>query len=194
MTLRRRAIAQYGPGIVEAVIPPPCPPCSVLHSVPYGHWAPMPSADCCSALRADSSSPPSLAVARHFPGHRADLPGEDREWSLPKRDMYPLPWFTGLCCVVPARPRDVGLLCRSCSSPRSAVASFLQTPPRGDALALDLSLSSCILRLMKVNLRQGTCTPTLTPMPGVHNTLERDARYARAPPGAALGVVRKGTS
>ena len=26
---------------------------------------------------------------------------------------------------------------------------------------------------MRVNLLQGTCTPTLTPMPGVHNTIER---------------------
>jgi hypothetical protein len=30
------------------------------------------------------------------------------------------------------------------------------------------------LRLMKVNLLQGTSTPTLTPMPGVHNRLQRD--------------------
>jgi len=27
-----------------------------------------------------------------------------------------------------------------------------------------------MLALMKVNLLQGTCTPTLTPMPGVHQT------------------------
>jgi hypothetical protein len=45
---------------------------------------------------------------------------------------------------------------------------------------------------MKVNLLQGTCTPTLTPMPGVHNTLERDARYARAPQGAALAIMKWG--
>ena len=78
--------------------------------------------------------------------------------------------------MVPARPREVGLLCRSCSSPRSAVAGFLQTPPRGDALALDWQLSSGILRYMKVNLLQGTCTPTLTPMPGVHKRVARDRR------------------
>jgi len=28
---------------------------------------------------------------------------------------------------------------------------------------------------MRVNLLQGTCTPTLTPMPGVHNPAPRDA-------------------
>jgi hypothetical protein len=38
---------------------------------------------------------------------------------------------------VPTCPREVSLLCRSCSSPRSAVAGFLQTPPHGDVLALD---------------------------------------------------------
>jgi hypothetical protein len=68
--------------------------------------------------------------------------------------------------------REVSLLCPSCSAPRSAVAGFLQTPPHGDALALDLEFSSCILRLMKVNLLQGICTPTLTPMPGVHRRLQ----------------------
>jgi hypothetical protein len=86
-----------------------------------------------------------------------------------KRSIYPTPGFTGLCCVAPARPRGASLLCPLCSSPRTAVAGFLQTPPRGDALALDSSLASGILRLMKVNLLQGTSTPTLTPMPGVHH-------------------------
>ena len=100
--------------------------------------ATLTSADCCSALRADYFSPQSLAVARPFPGHRAALPGEDRELSLHKRDMYPLPGFTGMCGVVPARPRETSLVCRACASPRRAVAGFLQTPPRGDALALDL--------------------------------------------------------
>ena len=119
----------------------------------------MTSADFCSGLREDYSSPQSISVARHFPGHGADLPGEDREWSLHKRDIYPILWFTGLCCVVPARPREVGLLCRSCSSPRSAVAGCLQPSPHGDARAFDSSFSSCILRLMNVHLRQGTCTP-----------------------------------
>jgi hypothetical protein len=95
---------------------------------------------------------------------------------VPKRGISPIPWFIGLCCVVPARPRDASLLCRSCSSPRRAVAGFLQTPPRGDARALDSEFSSCMLALMQVNLLQGTCTPTLTPMPGVHHRLQADRR------------------
>ena len=52
-------------------------------------------------------------------------------------------------------------------------------PPHGDALALDSELSSCILRLMKVNLLPGTCTPTLTPMPGVHNPFHLTAARVR---------------
>jgi hypothetical protein len=31
---------------------------------------------------------------------------------------------------------------------------------------------------MRVNLLQGTCTPTLTPMPGVHNALQLTAYSA----------------
>jgi hypothetical protein len=98
----------------------------------------MTSADCCLAVSAACARAQSLAVARPFPGPKAALPGYEREWSLHRRGLYPIPWFTGLRCVVPARPREVSLLGRSCSSPRSLVASFLQTPPRGDALALDL--------------------------------------------------------
>ena len=32
---------------------------------------------------------------------------------------------------------------------------------------------------MKVNLRQGTCTPTLTPMPGVHHAVHETAARLR---------------
>ena len=96
-----------------------------------------------------------------------------------KRGLDPIPWFTGLCGVVPARPRDARLLCPSGSSPRNAVAGFLPPPPHGDALALDSSLSSGILRLMKVNLLQGICTPTLTPMPGVHEPFHLTAARLR---------------
>jgi len=44
MTLRREVVTWFRSGFVEAVTPPPCPPCSVLHSVPQGHWATMTSA------------------------------------------------------------------------------------------------------------------------------------------------------
>jgi len=144
MASRREAVAVRGPVCCEAVIPPPCPFCSVLHSGSQGQRASMTSADCCPAVRVAcagsqsvSAVPAGRQVARYFPGHDAALPGEAREWSLHRRGMYPIPWSTGLRCVVPTRPRDMSLLCRSCSSPRSTVAGFLQTPPHGDALALD---------------------------------------------------------
>jgi hypothetical protein len=56
---------------------------------------------------------------------------------LARMSIYPLPWFTGFRCVVPPHPRETSLLCSSCSSPRTAVAGFLQPSPRGDARALD---------------------------------------------------------
>ena len=139
----------------------------------------MTSADCSVGVSAACACAQSIAVARHFPGRDEALPGYEREGSLHKRAIYPLPWFTGLCCVVPAPPQDASLLWRSCSSPRSAVAGFLQTSPHGAALALDSELASGILRLMKVNLLQGTSTPTLTPMPGVHHLLHRIAARLR---------------
>ena len=98
----------------------------------------MTAADCYAGVSAAYARAQSIAVARHFPGRDVALPGEDREWSLHKRGIYPIPRFTGLRCVVPPRPGDASLLCRSCSSPRNAVAGFLPTSPRGDALALDL--------------------------------------------------------
>jgi hypothetical protein len=36
-----------------------------------------------------------------------------------------------------------------------------------------------MLALMKVNLLQGTCTPTLTPMPGVHKPFHLTAARLR---------------
>jgi len=35
----------------------------------------MTSADCCAGVSVDSSHAPSIAVARHFPGRDAALPG-----------------------------------------------------------------------------------------------------------------------
>jgi hypothetical protein len=97
----------------------------------------MTAADCYAGVSAAYARAQSISVARHFPGHGVALPGEDREWSVHERGIYPIPWFTGFRGVVPAHPREVSLLCRSCSSPRTAVAGFLQTSPHGDALALD---------------------------------------------------------
>ena len=40
---------------------------------------------------------------------------------------------------------------------------------------------------MKVNLLQGTCTPTLTPMPGVHKGMEPTAYSVRSSVAPASG-------
>jgi hypothetical protein len=76
----------------------------------------MTSADCYAVVSAAYACAQSISVARHFPGRDAALPGYERELSLHRRGIYPVPWVTGLCCVVPARPKAGGLLCRSCSS------------------------------------------------------------------------------
>jgi hypothetical protein len=39
MPIRREAVTWFRSVFVEAVIPPPCPPWSVLHSEPLG-WSP----------------------------------------------------------------------------------------------------------------------------------------------------------
>jgi hypothetical protein len=180
MAVRREGVPCFRSVCVESVMPPPCPPCLVLHARAGSEpRATLPAADCCAGVRVDYSHAQSISVARPFPGRGAALPGEDRAWSVPKRGLSPLPWFTGFRCVVPPPPRATSLLCRSCPSPRTAVAGFLQTSPHGDALALDSSLASGILRYLTVNLLQGTFTPTLTPLPGVHHPFHLTAACLR---------------
>ena len=45
---------------------------------------------------------------------------------------------------------------------------------------------------MKVNLLQGTCTPTLTPMPGVHLSVNRTAGKRSLPVPSALRAPAAG--
>jgi 6-phosphofructokinase 1 len=91
------------------------------------------------AVVAEGAQDDAQALQAYFRTHHARLGFELRVTTLGhvQRGSDPIPRFTGLCCVVPAHPREVSLLCRSCSSPRSAVAGFLPTPPRGDARASD---------------------------------------------------------
>ena len=82
-----------------------------------------------------------------------------------------------LCQLVPGKwafyavrvPRLAAL------SPASFRPHLAVTP-----LPLTRSYPHGMLSLMKVNLLQGTCTPTLTPMPGVHNRMQRTALRAAA--------------
>ena len=76
--------------------------------------------------------------------------GADRQASQGKtRDLHPTypphlrpnpPGDIGLRVLWPPRPRPERLICGSCSSGRDFAYSFLQTPPRGDALAVPLTV------------------------------------------------------
>jgi len=55
MAIRREATTWFRSVFVEAVIPPPCPPCSVLHSAP---WAPSYSDLGCLLFRAQMRMTP----------------------------------------------------------------------------------------------------------------------------------------
>ena len=55
----------YGPGSVEAVTPPPCPPCSVLHSEPLARSPELVCPRLTAALRSEWI-PPALS---QFPWH-----------------------------------------------------------------------------------------------------------------------------
>jgi len=63
MALRREATTWFRSGFVAAVIPPPCPPGSVLHSEPLG-WSPE---LVCPRLTAAPGSAPIARALSHFP-------------------------------------------------------------------------------------------------------------------------------
>lgn len=96
-----------------------------------------------------------------------------RTWIVaapPRHLPYPSDRWASSCCA--DSPPGLSLLWRFCSSARSWAAGFLQTPPRGDALALGLQLwptpwawSSC----------RGLAPHESTPMPGVHNGMQPTA-------------------
>jgi len=98
----------------------------------------LPSADSCEAVKADASA---LSPVQDTPqiarGQLADRQGIDAGWikhsPLWREDV------TGACPLVPTVPH---LLSGSCPSPRTFVPRGLQTPPRGDALALPWSFGS----------------------------------------------------
>src|ERR1035438_6214209 len=67
----------------------------------------------------------------------------------------------GLRGHVPARPAPYASYLVDCSSARVFAPRFLQTPPRGDALALRYHFSS-------VRLSRGLSPPEMSNMPGTH--------------------------
>ena len=76
--------------------------------------------------------------------------------------------FVVLCQLVPGKRAFYGV-----RVPRLAVPSPASFRPHLAVTPLPWTRSypQVCLRFMKVNLLQGTYTPTLTPMPGVHNAL-----------------------
>jgi hypothetical protein len=94
----------------------------------------MPAADSCLPVSADLSA---LSPTRQ----QAGLPGEASTPSVHKRRIYKtrpqgVADFVVACPLVPSVSR---LVSGSCASPRTFAPRFLQTPPRGDALALFLA-------------------------------------------------------
>ena len=99
---------------------------------------PMPSADFCEVVREDGSAlSPSQDTSQISRGQLS------YRWCIDAGFIKHSPlWmedFTVACPLVPTVPH---LVSGSCSSPRTFVPRFLQTPPRGDALALPLSFGS----------------------------------------------------
>jgi hypothetical protein len=104
----------------------------------------MPSADSSHEIRADYSalSPflwhaTSLGTGEASRGQRSHRPCRDARF-LTHRPLW-MEDFAVACPLVPTVPH---LISGSCPSPRPFVPRCLQTPPRGDALALPLSFGS----------------------------------------------------
>jgi len=91
---------------------------------------------------ADSCLPLSEALASRSPtGQQAGLPGAVFTPAVPQRRIYTtrpqaVEDFVAPCPLVPSVAR---LVSGSCPSPRPFAPRCLQTPPRGDALALPFS-------------------------------------------------------
>jgi hypothetical protein len=98
----------------------------------------MPSADFCGAVREDSStlSPcqDTPQISRGQLSYRRCI-----DAGFIKPSQLWMEDFAVACQLVPTVPH---LISGSCSSPRTFAPRFLQTPPRGNALALHLSFGS----------------------------------------------------
>ena len=98
----------------------------------------MPSADFCGAVREDCSTlSPGQDTPQISRGQLSYRPCISAR-CIKHRPLW-MEDFTVACPLVPTVPH---LISGSCPSPRTFVPRFLQTPPRGDALALLLSFGS----------------------------------------------------
>jgi hypothetical protein len=98
----------------------------------------MPSADFCGAVREDCSA---LSPIQDTPQISRGKPSYRRCIDAGCIQHSPL-WMEGFAVACPLAPTVPHLVSGSCPSPRTFVPRVLQTPPRGDALALPLSFGS----------------------------------------------------
>jgi hypothetical protein len=100
----------------------------------------MPSADFCRPVRAAPATLSPLRDSRQISQGKAQ-----NVWRVDAGFIKHTPMrmedFAVTCPLVPGVPH---LVSGSCSSPRAFGLGFLQTPPRGDALALLLAFGSAI--------------------------------------------------
>ena len=95
------------------------------------HLRTMPSADFCHAVGAPRGSPSHESVTRNRPPEVSSTAFPTHPPDLPSRLLMAMD-FAVIRPLVPA----LGLISGFCSSGREFAPRFLQTPPRGDALAL----------------------------------------------------------
>jgi hypothetical protein len=97
----------------------------------------MPSADFCGAVREDCSPLSPKDTPQISRGQRSYLPSIDARFI-----KYAPLWMEDFVVACPLVPNVPHLISGSCLSRRTFVPRVLQTPPRGDALALPLSFGS----------------------------------------------------
>ena len=122
----------------------------------------MPSTDFCGAVREDSSALSPLQ------GHTADLPGPPSSLlgigaCLIKHTPLWMEDFAVPCQLVPSVPP---LVSGACPSPRTFAPRCLQTPPRGDALAVHFSFGLTRLNRGLVPPSVKTCPAHTLPFSG----------------------------
>jgi hypothetical protein len=100
----------------------------------------MPFADFTTVFSADCSTPSSNApkAPQRSPGVRQVTVAA----RAPDLQSAPQPQMEGFAVTCPLAPDAPRLLSGFCSPPRSFGFGFLQTPPRGDALAVSLAFGS----------------------------------------------------
>ena len=121
----------------------PSPPCLAANMASADFYPPIATPHGVGQPRWQTGRPPRVRRLTFAPYTRRIYAGS-------------VPDGIGLRVFWPARPTDRRLLCDSCSSGRSFAYSFLQTPPRNDALAVRLGVPA-------IKAPRGLAPPSHTP-------------------------------